>query len=129
MTGFLVYKIRMDVKLSPLRHAALPLIAGAVLSGCAGGFEFPLKKTDAPPAIGVKVEPALAGALETAAAGTVVNYRKPDGTEVVLTLAAPYESANGQNCRVGRDTRHWAYGFCRTGSDWYAVPPAVVREN
>ena len=118
----------MDSTLS-LRRAALPLVASAFLAGCVGGVGDVFTKTQTPPAIGAKVEPALAGALDTAAAGSMVNYRKPDGGEVVLTLAAPYQSANGQDCRVGRDGKKWAYGFCRTGQDWYAVPPAVVREN
>jgi surface antigen len=101
-------------------------LSSAVLAGCSGDMLSGLRTTHAPAAPGSKVEHAFAVALETADAGTTVNYRKPDGSEVVLTLAQPYTSAGGQDCRVGRDGKRWAYAFCRTGRDWQAVEPAQI---
>ena len=111
-------------RLSAALAAALPC---AALAGCSGDLMSNFRATtSAPAAPGSKVEHAFAVALETADAGTTVNYRKPDGSEVVLTLAQAYTSAGGQDCRVGRDGKKWTYAFCRTGRDWQAVEPAQI---
>ncbi|HWA89877.1 MAG TPA: hypothetical protein VG889_07570 [Rhizomicrobium sp.] len=100
--------------------------ATALLAGCssdlAGMFRSPGKVEPGP-----QMDSGFARALDSASAGTMINYRMPDGTEVALTLEAPYDAASGRTCRIGRSkAKHEAYGFCRDSGAWYAVAPAVI---
>lgn len=107
----------------------LALAALALLAGCSedllGAISGPAANA---PAVGLRVDPALSATLSSDAA--TATYKASDGHDVTLTLGAPYASARGQTCRVGRaEGDRMAYGFCRSGADWFAVPPAVVSGN
>ena len=107
---------------------AFAVLAGcAVLGGCTDGWLDTLGNGPASSAIGARVDVAFAATLETAPAGASPSYKRPDGTDLTLVLGAAYESARGQTCRVGRDeANRMAYGFCRAGDAWYAVPPVAI---
>ena len=71
---------------------------------------------------------AFASALNSDA--TTGMYIADGGNSVMLTLGPPYVSARGLTCRIGRrNGDRYAYGFCRDGANWYAVPPALVSGN
>jgi hypothetical protein len=97
------------------------------LAGCSGTFMAPPPR--APVASWqVPVSPAFAAALGSDT--TTGIYSAVDGSDMTLTLGSPYISARGQTCRIGRrEHDRFAYGFCRNGATWYAIPPALVSED
>jgi hypothetical protein len=110
-----------------LRRAGLAFAAALCVSGCASNVLGKLVGSRPDTPVGNRVDPALAAALSTAAAGAETAYTRPDGAKITLTLGAPYNSARGVSCRIGRDDAdQMEYGFCRSGADWLAVPPRAI---
>lgn len=103
------------------------MLTGLLLAGCGhAGLGSPQGLAPAPTE--VRVDSAFAETLNSKA--SVGTYKAVDGSYVTLSLGAPYVSARGLTCRIGRrDGDRHAYGFCRDGADWYAVPPAMVAGN
>ncbi len=98
------------------------------LGGCSGDLVAAFQASG--PEVGSKVEPAMATALGTAPDETTTNYKTREGPEVLVSLGPAYMSARGQTCRMARArARHLAYGFCRKGADWYAIPPVAIADE
>ncbi len=101
--------------------------AALCLSACSGTVLSRLAGPANPAPSSSSVDPAFAATLNDAADGTPAGYIRSDGAKLTLTLGAPYTSARGLTCRIGRDdTSQMEYGFCRSGAVWLAVPPRAI---
>lgn len=112
------------------------LLLVLALAGCAGPAVIGTVSTGAPAAAttdATPVDPALAQSLETEPNGSRISYPPADGIGGSLVIGPLYQSGRGVPCRLGRAgppaTEYpvpTSYPFCRIGSQWYAMKPAVV---